>query len=64
MIFNKIVTISLFLTIQLVGCAYKEYDPAHPKEYDDYWKNDDNRKNSVAYPFTKEAGDEWGSRKK
>ena len=58
------ISICLFLTVLLNGCAFKPYDPANPREYDDFWKNDDNRKDSAAYPFTKEANDDWEKRKK
>ncbi|MDH4161113.1 MAG: hypothetical protein OEW15_00275 [Nitrospirota bacterium] len=48
----------IFLTAILagtfLGCAYKEYDPAHPREYGDFWSDEDNRRNSAAYPFTNE----------
>lgn len=37
------------------GCAWKAYDPEHPREYSDYWNDRDNRRNSILYPFTDEA---------
>ncbi len=41
--------------LPLSGCAVKEYDPRNPKEYSDYWNDEEHRKGSAAYPFTNDA---------
>ena len=52
MLRNLIVAAVLAALPSLAGCAVKEYDPKHPEEYSNYWKDEDHRRDSPAYPFT------------
>jgi hypothetical protein len=54
----KPILIFVVFLVLCIGCgSYKEFDPAHPHDYDEYWKNEDNRKNSILYPSTSECND-------
>ncbi len=61
----------LILSQLIIGCSWKAYDPENPEEYDAYWSDEKNRKQSILYPLSEELkeeeleriyGDEWYKR--
>ena len=53
----KLVLILLSLVVSSCG-TYKPYDPKNPDEYNSYWNDNKNRKNSILYPLTDEYREE------
>lgn len=53
----RLLLITLSLALSSCG-AYKPYDPQNPDEYNHYWNDDKNRKNSILYPLTEEYREE------
>ncbi len=54
MIFHKALLIAM-LTSLLGGCAFKFYDQDNPEEYEKYWRDENNRRESILYPLTVEG---------
>ena len=51
-----LIPVSLLMGLLLLpGCVVREYDPKNPKEYSDFWGDEEHRKGSPAYPFTNDS---------
>ncbi len=48
----------------LSGCSWQTFNKDNPDEYHKYWENEENRKNSILYPYTEEYEQERKGLKK
>jgi uncharacterized protein YceK len=47
--------LTLCLCLGLSGCSsWQAYDKDNPDEYMTYWQKEENRKDSIVYPYTDE----------
>jgi hypothetical protein len=53
-----------WLCLTMSGCSWQTYNRDAPDEYHNYWQNEENRKNSILYPFTDEYADERKGQKR